>query len=160
MFEGEDGGGFATCPQCGTEFKYRSNKTYCSTKCRVYGNRAIQNARSSPSKARHNAEFFDTARRMGETFYALPPQHRLGHMQELIREARDGNTQLRELLSNWKLRHPHPEHDSWMFPHGRRVYSTIAQEAQSYCLRFWGANVGDVVYDRVPEPPTGEVEKP
>ena len=24
----------ATCPVCGTEFKYRSNKRYCSSKCR------------------------------------------------------------------------------------------------------------------------------
>lgn len=94
---------------------------------------------------------------MGETYYRLPPQERLGHMQQLIQEARDGNTQLRELLSNWKLRHLHPENDSWMFPFGRRSYGTIAQEAQSYCRRFWGANVDDVVYDRVPEPPTGEV---
>ncbi len=104
-------------------------------------------------------EFFDTARLMGERLYNLPTTERFGHMKALIDEARQGNTQLRELLSNYKLRHPNPTSETWMFPRSNRAYCTIAQAAQNYCGRYWSANVDDVVYGRVPEPPTGEVEQ-
>ena len=78
-------------------------------------------------------------------------------MKALIDEARAGNTALREILSNWKLRHPNPQTERWLFPRGSPSYCTIAQAAQNYCKKFWHANVADVVYCRVPEPPTGEV---
>ena len=158
LIEETEGGGFVTCPQCLNPFvPRRRDMRFCCPTCRKAFSRPIQNARHSRAKARKNAVFFDTARRLGERMYSLPPTERLGFMQQLVEEARQGNTQLRELLSNWKLRHPHPENDSWMFPRGSRAYSTIAQAAQAYCWQFWKANVDDVVYCRVPEPPTGEV---
>jgi len=88
--------------------------------------------------------------------YSLPHFERLGYMKDLIDEARAGNTQLRELLSNYKLRHPHPIDDSWMFTRGCRSYSTIAQAADRYCWKFWGTHVTDVVYCCCDEPYTGE----
>lgn len=158
IFEVSEFQSFKFCINCGTSFiASRKDKKYCSDNCRKDFSRLPQNSLSSPTKARKNAEFFDTARRMGERLYDLPPTARLGFMKELIDMARAGNTPLREILSNWKLRHPHPENDSWMFPRGRRSYSTIAQAAQAYCRKFWGANVDDVVYNRVDEPPTGEI---
>lgn len=78
-------------------------------------------------------------------------------MKELIDKARQGDTFLREVLSNLILRRPNPKSDSWMFPWGRRNYCTIAQAAQNYCRKYWRANADDVVYCRVDEPPTGEV---
>jgi len=103
-------------------------------------------------------ELFELNRRMADFLYSLPPEQRLGHMQGLISQAREGNTKLREVLSNWKLRHPHPEDEKYLFARGSRQYCTIAQAAQHYCKRFWKANVSDVVYCRVPDPPTGECE--
>ena len=149
---------FKRCINCGNIFlAKRKDKKYCSDNCRKDFSRITQNSFCSPTKSRTNAEFFDKARRLGDHLYDLPPTARLGYMKELVDEARNGNTKLREILSNWKLRHPHPENDTWMFPRGRRAYSTIAQAAQSYCWKFWKANVDDVVYDRVDEPPTGEI---
>lgn len=147
------------CLNCGDPFiPKRKDMKFCKPTCRKAYSRGIQNSAHSPSKARNNAVFFDTARLMGERLYTLHPSERLGHMQQLVEEARQGNTQLRELLSNWKLRHPNPVDETWMFPRGSRSYSTIAQAAQAYCWHFWGANVDDVVYCRVPEPPTGEIK--
>lgn len=154
-----DGGGLATCPQCGTEFKpRRKNMRFCKPNCRKAFSKPTQNAAESPTTARKNAQFFETARRMGDALYSLPIDQRLGHMQALIAEARAGNTQLREILSNYRLRRPHPEDERYLFPRSSRAYLTIAQAAQHYCQRFWKANVDDVVYDRAPEPPTGEVK--
>ena len=82
----------ATCPQCETQYPFRKSKIYCSPNCRKAASRGIQNSRTSKAKARDNYEFFDTARRMGETLYSLPLSQRLGHMKELIDEARAGNT--------------------------------------------------------------------
>lgn len=151
------GGGFSTCPQCLAQFRFRKSKTYCRPKCRIYASRPVQNSQNSPTKRRQNLILFDTARLMGERLYSLPPQERLGHMKALIDEARAGNTALREILSNWKLIHPNPQTERWLFPRGSPSYCTIAQAAQNYCKKFWRANVADVVYCRVPEPPTGEV---
>ena len=159
VFDVIEGNGLATCPQCETQYPFRKGKIYCSPNCRKAASRGIQNSRTSKAKARDNYEFFDTARRMGETLYSLPLSQRLGHMKELIDEARAGNTALREILSNYKLRHPNPKDDSWMFPRGHRAYCTIAQAADRYCRKFWGAYVTDVVYNKVPEPDDGQIEK-
>lgn len=146
------------CLHCGDLFlQRRKDMVFCGGTCRKAHSRAPQNATYSACKARKNAVFFDTARRMGERYYTMPPGERLGYLRDLIAEARSGNTALREILSNWKLLHPHPINETWIFPRGHRNYSTIAQLAQFYCWRYWGANVADVVYCRATEPPTGEV---
>jgi len=146
------------CKYCETEFMpRRRDMVFCSTNCRVYSSRPKQNSQNSRDKARKNYELFDTAMRMGERLYSLPPFERLGYLKELIDDARSGNTQLREILSNYKLLHPDPENESWMLPRRSREYSTIAQAAHLYCWKFWGADVGDVVYNRVPEPEDGVI---
>jgi hypothetical protein len=149
------GGGLTTCPQCLSSFPYRKGKTYCRPTCRVYASRPKQNSEFSITKKRQNALFFDKARRIGNMLYDLPPFERLGFMKDMIDEARAGNTQLRELLSNYKLRHPHPVDEAWMFPRGNREYCTLAQAADRYCWRFWGTHVTDVVYCRCEEPDDG-----
>lgn len=164
MLDATQGGGPATCPHCEREFMpRRKDMRFCHPNCRKAHSRGPQNSRHSRSKARHNAEFFETARRMGETLYSLPPQERLGHMKGLIDEARgsseysrQGNTQLRAILSNHKLIHPNPVSEFWLFPRSSWAYCTIAQAAQRYCKRYWHADVADVVYCRVDEPDTGE----
>jgi len=147
------------CPHCGNLFlPRRKNMIFCKENCRKAFSRGPQNSANSRTKARKNAELFDAARRMGEKYYLIPPIERLGYLKELIDDARSGNTALREILSNWKLMHPNPINETWIFPRGHRNYSTIAQLAQFYCWRFWKADVADVVYNRVSDPPTGEVD--
>ena len=149
------------CPNCEDVFKpRRPNMKFCCANCRKAHSRGIRNSQNSKATARENMEFFDTAIRMGNRYYDLPPYERDGYMSELIADARAGNTQLRKILSNWKLLHPNPVDERWMLPRGSWAYGTIAQEAQQYCWKYWGkdVNVRDVVYARIPEPPTGEVE--
>ena len=96
------------------------------------GNRNKQNSQNSRGKARENYELFDTARLMADRLYDLPPFERLGHMKELIDEARGGNTKLRNLLSNYYIRHP-SKADRWLHARGNRQFFTIAQAANAYC---------------------------
>ena len=155
MLDAGVGGGLATCPQCLGTFPYRKGKTYCGVNCRVYASRPKQNSECSHDVARENAVFFDKARRIAEMMYELPPFERLGFMKDMIDEARAGNTQLRKLLSNYKLRHADPKNESWMHPWGDRSYMTLAQAADAYCRRFWGTHVTNVVYGRCAEPDDG-----
>ena len=146
------------CCVCGTTIQsQRTRKKYCSANCRQKANRNQQNSASSTTKARTNAEFFDRAKRLAEVLYTLPPEKRLGFMQQLIGEARAGNTKLREVLTNQKLLRPNPIEEKHLFYRSDPAYCTIAHAAQYYCKRFWKANVADVAYNRVEEPETGEV---
>lgn len=146
------------CCVCGTTIQsQRTTKKYCSANCRQKANRNQQYSASSTTKARTNAEFFDRAKRLAEVLYTLPPEKRLGFMQQLIGEARAGNTKLREFLTNQKLLRPNPIEEKHLFHCSDPAYCTIAQAAQYYCKRFWKANVADVAYNRVEEPETGEV---
>ena len=146
------------CCVCGTTIlSQRTTKKYCSVNCRQKANHNQQNSASSKTKARTNAEFFDRAKRLTEVLYTLPPEKRLGFMQQLIGEARGENTKLREVLTNQKLLRPNPIEGKHLFNRSDPTYCTIAQAAQYYCKTFWKANVADVVYKRVQEPETGEV---
>lgn len=145
------------CPNCGVEVMGRRNKLFCSANCRKRHSEPKQNAVNSPRKRRTNMEFFVRARRLGEELYKVRPQDRLGFIKDLIDEARNGDvSQLKDILSNYKLLHPHPFNDRHMFPKGSRSYCTIAQATRNYCKKFWRADVSDVVYGRVSEPDTGE----
>jgi len=150
------GAGFTVCPGCGEPFPYRSNKRTCSARCRTKVNRTTQNGTESPSKRRQLIHRNDTAMVLAERLYSLPPCERLGYMQELIQRAREGDTWLREVLSNHRLIKPNPIYDRKLFYRRNPEYRTISQAAQNYCKRFWKANVWEVVHNKVPEPPTGE----
>jgi len=151
------GAGFKVCPGCGQEFPYRSNKKVCSVRCRNKVNRTTQNGTKSVTKRRQLIHRNDTAMVLAERLYSLPPSERLGYMQELVQRAREGDTWLREVLSNHRLIKPNPIHDRHLFHRYSTEYCTISQAAQNYCKRFWKANVWEVVHNKVPEPPTGEV---
>lgn len=144
------------CPGCGQQFPYRSNKKVCSVRCRNKVNRTTQNGTESPSKRRQLIHRNDTAMVLAERLYSLPPGERLGYMQELVQRAREGDTWLREVLSNHRLIKPNPIHDRHLFHRYSTEYCTISQAAQNYCKRFWKANVWEVVHNKVPEPPSGE----
>lgn len=107
-----------------------------ATPCRVYANRLLQNAYNSPTKRRKDAELFDAALRIGEALYALPLEQQLGYMQDLIAQAREGNSKLRQILTNRKLLKPNSVNELWLFPNGTPMYCTIAQDAKRYCWKF------------------------
>lgn len=94
---------------------------------------------------------------MAETIYTLPPAERLGHMKMLIDEARSGNQTIKSVLSNKFLLEVSFDDYPWLFWHRSESYLTIAQGADAYCWRFWGAGVIEVVKGLVEEPETGEV---
>ena len=146
------------CPKCNNPVTGRPNKIYCSSNCRKRANEFTRNSFCSVTKRRENAEFFDRAKRLAEELYTIPPSKRLGFMKNLIDHARrGGDAQLRDILSNYKLLRPHPLEDRHLFHRRSRSYLTIAQVASRYCRRFWKADVREVVYNRVPDPPTGEI---
>ena len=95
---------------------------------------------------------------MAETLYRMPPDQRLGYIEEIVQLARSGNCpQLRKILTMPALIRPDPE-KTHLFFRGSRTYCTISQAADRYC-RFspWKAGVTDVVRGNVPDPPTGEI---
>ena len=148
-----------TCPRCSVLVQGRRNKIYCSSNCRKRHKEIKRNSLTSVSKRRENREFFEKAMRLAEEYYTTPPTERLGFLKNLIDLARSGeDMRLRDILSNYKLLHPHPVDDKHLFHRENRANGTIAQEASKYCKRLWKANVKDVVYGKAPEPPTGLVE--
>lgn len=174
----------ATCqnPSCDNTYKHRSNKKFCSDNCRKEGNRPKQNSMSSPTKARNQLEMFDRALVLGEMLYqkerslnfykfgrlqdsprssnkGRSPIERLAFMEELIQLARGGDAQLRDILTKPHMRDANGYLDPHLFPFGNPAYCTIAKAASIYCYRFWKATAHDVVYNKMPEPPTGEVFK-
>ncbi|MHA6326790.1 hypothetical protein [Roseivivax sp. CAU 1753] len=174
--------GLAAClrKSCDQKFRYRSNKKYCSDRCRKADNRPRRNSHESRSKAREQLELFDRALLLGELLYrhktglhfykfgklqdprqdsldGRPPLERLEFMEQLIQQARAGDAQIRDILSKPHMRRPDPYREPERYPFGNPQYSTIAGAAQAYCKRFWRANVWEVVHNKVATPPTGEV---
>jgi hypothetical protein len=150
------------CLNCNCAFaSRRSDQKYCNANCRkAHWQKTIRaiapiNSQSSLSKRRSNLEFFDKSLRLAEELYTLPPQQRLGFMQHLIRDARSGNSQLRNILLNKYLLYAE---ERWLF-HRRcpESYRTITQGADIYCRSFWGDSVRNVVMGVAEEPETGEV---
>ena len=79
------------CPNCEDVFKpRRPNMKFCCANCRKSHSGGIRNSQNSKTTARENMEFFDTAIRMGNRYYDLPPYERDGYMSELIADASCG----------------------------------------------------------------------
>lgn len=153
-----------TCPHCGVEFPFRSNKKFCSPSCRKLSAQRDQrkkqpvNAASSPAEWRKQHEVFELASRMAETLYSMPPARRLGYIEGIVRLARSGGCpRVRQILTMPALIRPHPDKQHLFF-RGCRSYCTISQAADRYCRSSpWNAGVAAVVRGEVPDPPTGEI---
>jgi len=153
------------CLRCGVEFPFRSNRKFCSTRCRKASSQQTAraktpaNARNSPTVKREQYETYELARLLADNLYALPPFERLGYLEELIQQARSGrHPRLRRILTNPELIFP-DRNKHFLFPRGWPVtYCTIAQAAERYCRWSpWRAGVASVVRGEVPEPDTGEI---
>lgn len=153
------------CPNCGILFIYRSNKTYCSPRCRDAAKKRKArrktpvNASYSYAKDRQQHEKFELAERMAERLYSIPPALRLGYLETVIRLARDGHSPMvRDILTTPQLIRPNPK-NRYLFYRGRpSVYCTIAQAANRYTVWSpWSATIDRVVRGLIPEPSTGLV---
>ncbi|MGP6089487.1 hypothetical protein [Antarctobacter jejuensis] len=153
-----------TCPMCGKEFPYRSNKRFCSEKCRK---RSAQkksrsanpvNAASSPGQRRQQAEDYDLMKRLGERLYTLPPGRRLGFVEEVIQAARRPHGgALRRVLTNPKFIWPDKTILGLFHRKAPAAYMTFPQAAEKYCqMSPWQSGLQAVVRGEAPEPPTGE----
>lgn len=158
----------AICPECEGEFPFRSNKRFCSSKCRkAHAQKKDReanpiNAANSWAEKREQKEDFDLAMRMAEALYTLPPTDRFGYIEEVIQRARSGKSgRLRRILTNPDLIWPNPAKQYLFFRRAPRSYCTISQAADRYCRHSpWRAGVQEVVRGDAPEPETGQVLEP
>lgn len=153
-----------SCRKCGTSFPYRSNKHFCSPRCRKSHSQQARrqktpaNATNDKGVRREQHETFELADRLAHNLYRLPPSERLGYVNGLVEAARSGkHPKLRKILTNPQFIRPDPR-DKKLFYKRSSAYCHIAQAADLYCRHSpWRASVDAVVTGKVPEPPTGEV---
>lgn len=140
------------CPTCGKGFvPRRKDARFCRPLCQQKSSRGPRTIKDSHAERDRNRRHYSRARELADDLYSLPPGQRLGYMRELIAAAREGNTDLRAILTDKAVMCG----SSRYTPKGRL---TIAQAADRYCRAFWGHDVKAVVYGKAPEPPTGEIE--
>lgn len=152
------------CPVCKDVFQQnRSNKRYCSPKCRKQHHQKKdraekpRNAQKSPEVAAENRKQRERAKDLARNLYEMPPSCRLGYMKDLIEAARNRDASLRSIFTNPNLLNANRS-QPWLFHRRCSVtYMTISQAANEYCKRFWDSSVGPVVKNEVAEPETGEV---
>ena len=152
------------CIKCGQAFYGRSNKKFCSHNCRkLFSQQTIRattpvNSKNSECKKREQYELFDTALRLAEILYTLPPSERLGFMERLILMARSGeHPKLKQILTMPTLLNANRKRKSLFWRRAPANHRTISQAANNYCKRFWKRNVIFVVNNTDYEPYTGEV---
>ena len=88
------------CPNCGHPICGRPNKKFCSANCRKRSSEPLQNSYESSEKKKRNLVLFDSASRLAEIYFQKPPIERLALMRDYVTMAREGNTKMREILSN------------------------------------------------------------
>jgi hypothetical protein len=102
-------------------------------------------------------EHFDTALRLAEMLYTLTLNERLGFIKGLIDLARSGVPKLKSILTNPEILYAPMSKKAMFFRRQPDWYMTIAQAADAYCWKFWGASIVDVMRGNAKEPETGEV---
>lgn len=155
----------ATCPACNESFKARSNKTYCSPRCRKSASQKQRcstspvNAANSRTERRKQHEIYDTALRLAEMLYTMPTTDRLGFTENLVQLARSGgSSQLRSILTNPSMIRPNPRHLHLFYRSQPKHHCTISQAANRYCLASpWNDGVANLVRGITPVPSTGEI---
>lgn len=145
-----------TCYQCGVVFHaQRKTAKFCDPVCRKAAHevtrrgirkRDSQNRRTSPEQARREDRFFEAHMRMCETYYCLPPMERPAYLFGLITQARQGNSQIKRILTNHLLLRPSGQlQRRVIFWRAASNYPTIAQEANTFCKWHFGAGIKLVI---------------
>lgn len=154
----------AVCPHCeGLFLRSRPNKQYCTPQCAKAASRnAARGPRTvaaSPELRLRSRRHYGRAMELAASIYSSPVGERLGMMAALIAAARDGDTELRNILTDPRLLTASPVQDRHLFfKRCPGSYRTISQAANAYCRKFWGSGVQEVVSGNASEPPTGEPE--
>ena len=79
-------------------------------------------------------------------------------MQNYISMAREGNTKMREMLSNVYLRDSKNDYGNPYKGNRGRSYGSLAAACERYCRYYWNASAADVVYNRADEPDYGVID--
>ena len=154
------------CPNCGDLYEYRSNKSFCSTKCRkahhklgMRDDKAKAVNKTLPSEQRQNLELLHLNFVLCEKVYTMPPEERVGYVESVLQVAlySEGGL-LRHLLSNKKYQYPNPNDLRLFFRGAPKSYKTFPQICNHYLLNSpWNCYLSDFLKGTVPEPSTGEV---
>jgi hypothetical protein len=156
----------SVCPQCGDLFEYRSNKTFCSPKCRKAHSKLVLREgqtktinKTLPSEQRQNLELKHLNLVLCEKVYTMSPGERVGYVEDVLQMARHSEGGLlRHLLSNKKYQYPNREQTSLFFRRSPQSYKTFPQICNHYLLNSpWGCYLSDFLKGGIPEPSTGEV---
>lgn len=153
------------CPHCGELFQFRSNKTFCSQKCRKAHHKLVMRAETKstkndmlPSEQRHNLELRHLNLVLSERVYTLPPCKRMGYVEGVLQVARHSEGGLlRALLQNKKYQYPNPTDLTLFFRSTPKAYKTFPQLCNHYLLNSpWNCYLEQFL-KWVPDPSTGEV---
>ncbi len=137
------------CDHCGCEFTAkRTTAKYCSDKCRkdkhqkAKRNKTPVSAANSPTERRAQMELFELNMRLAESYYSHPPADRPKYLVNLIVLARQGNNEIKRVLTNRLFLRAFPaeeRHKCW------RGNPTVAQEAHRLCKTVVGVGVLAVI---------------
>lgn len=146
------------CPACLTKFtRQRRNQQFCSRDCQKNASRGSRKVSDSWEAKRRSHAHYSRALWLAHDLYTSPPNQRLGFMAEIITAARTHDAQLRGILTDPRLLCASRDSPGLFFRRCPASYKTIAQAADRYCRKFWGHGVRPVIFNRCPEPETGEV---
>ena len=146
------------CPNCGHPISGRPNKKFCSANCRKRSSEPLQNSYESSEKKKRNLVLFDSASRLAEIYFQKPPIERLALMKDYVTMAREGNTKMREILSNSYLMDKKNDYGNPYKGKRGRSFGSLAMECEDWCRRFWNSSAADVVRNRRAEPDDGVID--
>ena len=149
------------CPSCGSFFDYRSNKQYCSSKCRKKANRqsAKLDENITKTESRRQHELFNLNDVLSHKLYTTPPMERYGYMESIIKLAREANGGLlRALLMNTEFIYPNKAKTKFFYLRLPKAYKSFPQAVNHYTLNSPHHCYSiDYIKGKSVEPPTGEV---
>lgn len=155
----------ALCPHCGELFQFRSNKTFCSQKCRKAHHKMVMRNDTKatknnmlPSEQRQNLELRHLNLVLSEKVYTMPPSERMGYVEGVLQVARHSEGGLLSaLLANKKYQYPDPTDLLMFFRCAPKAYKTFPQLCNHYLLNSpWHCYLEHFLKG-VPDPSTGEV---
>ena len=76
---------------------------------------------------------FDSASRLAEIYFQKPPIERLALMRDYVTMAREGNTKMREILSNSYLMDKRNDYGNPYKGKRGRSFGSLAMECEEWC---------------------------
>ena len=157
------------CRNCGDLFKYRSNKTFCSPKCRkshhksqiretAKGSGRVSSNQMTRDEVRNREEEYALLHVLAEKLYTLAPSERLGYVEDILQIAKvQRGGLLRRVLSNRTFIYPDPDKTRLFYRQSPKSYCTFPQACNRYLLTSPHKCYLRDFLRGVPEPLTGEV---